>query len=191
MIEPPSKARECANYQQEAMKFTDQNDHMKIVVISQFWQKWLTLVENIKDSPNDARPGGGEIHTTPLFDKRLKETVEAFTRRGIRVLLIGQAPVYSALPLRCLVAALDHGADPLRCGMPSAEARLRTQASDAALLRLAKTNSAVTVVLPSSFVCPNDNCALMEAGTMLYRDKGHLNTFGARQLSHHVQFPSP
>ncbi len=188
---PAAKAVECANYQQQAQKFADANPHLKLAVMSGFWEKWLDIFEaksSTREHPTEAEETGSHA-VAPAFDKVLADTVEVFTRRGTKVLLIGQIPVYTHLPVRCIVAALKESADAGRCGLATRDVERQLSDSNAALLRLAALNPNVAVFLPSDVMCGPERCPPVIDGVMLYKNEGHINKFGAEYLRRFVTFP--
>lgn len=190
---PQSKDMECDEYRDEAKDFIDANPKLKLAVISSYWEKWLGLVEDpiTADYAPTAIPTAAVASMpSPKFDKALKETLEAFTKRGIKVLLIGQIPTYHTLPVRCIVASLDGASDAANCGMARGDAMAQLQRSNAALKRVAAELPGVSVSLPLEYMCQAAHCAPMAHGTLLYKNGGHVNRFGAEYLRRFVEFPS-
>jgi peptidoglycan/LPS O-acetylase OafA/YrhL len=189
-----SKARDCRLYQLQAARFVDANPGLKLAVIAGYWNRWLERLETgavVLDRSGNEQLANLETRHRSKFDAALRQTIEAFTSRGVKVLLIGQAPVYqSSLPLRCIISKIQSGEDVGPCGLPRIMAEAQLRESDKALRRAAQGNPAVSVSLPSSFICQKDFCSLIADGTMLYRDYEHLNRFGARALGAYIQFPS-
>jgi peptidoglycan/LPS O-acetylase OafA/YrhL len=189
---PAAKARECAAYQAAAEKFIDANPKLKIAVISGFWEKWLSRLE--VPAADDDTAAAKQILLQPgdaadTFDRALAETVDVFTKRGIKVLLIGQIPTYAALPVRCIVSAARKQTDAVMCGKPRDQALAELRMSNAALKRLAALNRNVTVSLPIDFMCQAQRCSPLLNGTLLYKNGGHINRFGALILRQYVAFP--
>jgi peptidoglycan/LPS O-acetylase OafA/YrhL len=180
-----AKALECASYQSEAQKFLDANRGLKLAVVSAYWSKWMARVDAM---PPSISPPGSEAAS--LFDSVLAATLGEFTKRGIKVLLIGQIPTYQRLPVRCIVAALRDGSDTSPCGLTANDAEREVGASNASLNRLAAANPAISVFLPSSVMCQSERCPPMLAGVMLYKNEGHVNRFGAEYLGRFVKFPT-
>jgi peptidoglycan/LPS O-acetylase OafA/YrhL len=189
---PLSKGRECGLYQKEAEKFIAANPGLKLAVISGFWEKWLGRLEHPEqrvDVPLAMRPEEANGHLAPSFDRVLKETIEVFTNRNIKVLLIGQIPTYGPLPVRCLVASVRRKSDPAACGMTRIDAEKQLKRSDEALKRAAALPG-VSVSLPSAYMCQSERCSPIVDGTFLYKNGGHVNRFGAEYLRKFVEFPS-
>ncbi len=182
------KARECASYQRAAAEFIERNPNLKIAVISNYWEKWLALLNsaagtNAKSPEQTARP-------LPAFEHALEQTVRMFTDRGIKVVMIGQIPVYEVLPVRCIISAIDSGRDASICGMTKSDALNRLKLSNAALTRVAARNPGVSLSLPLEFMCGQQRCSPMMDGVLLYKNGGHLNQFGSRLMERFVKFPA-
>ncbi|MEQ1651451.1 MAG: acyltransferase family protein [Hyphomicrobium sp.] len=190
---PVSKTPECDLYQQEAEKFIAANPGLKLAVISGFWEKWVGRVEHVeqlRDVPLPRSAAEANGLSSPRFDKVLADTIEVFTRRGVKVLLVGQIPTYGVLPVRCVVAKLRNGEDAETCGMTRAESDKKVKRSDAALLRVANGRADVSVTLPSGYMCRATRCAPIMDGTFLYANTGHVNQSGALAMRKFIGFPS-
>lgn len=187
---PASKAIECTHYQEQAQKFVAANPELKLAVISGFWEKWLARIER-----NEA-PGAPMTDApfapldAPRFDAVMRGTIAYFTSRGIKVLLIGQIPTYALLPVRCIIKAASTGSDPGKCGKSAEAAALELKASSAALARAAARNPDVSLFLPEARMCTKDICPPVLDGVMLYKNNGHINSYGAAYLARFATFPA-
>ena len=184
-----AKALECASYQREAQKFLDANAGMKLAVVSGFWTKWSALLDEM---PAAVPAIGSQPAPQPQsrFEKTLADTLGEFTKRGIKVLLIGQIPTYQRLPVRCIVSALRDSADTSTCGLTAEDAERELGASNGVLNRLAAENPDISVFLPSAVMCRDARCPPVMDGVMLYKNEGHVNRFGAEYLGRFVTFPA-
>ncbi len=185
---PAAKANECRHYQQEAKRFIDANPGLRVAVLSGYWEKWLSRIEFPELNQDFALPN---VQRTPKFDAVLKQTLDVFTSRGIRVVLIGQIPVYGVLPVRCVVSKITHKKDTAPCGMTRQAAAAQTHLSNSALERAASENPMVTVSLPTHYMCQEKMCSPVMDGTLLYKNASHVNRYGAVALRRFVEFPNP
>lgn len=191
LARPEAKARECASYQVEAEKFIAANPGLKLAVVSAYWQKWR---DQVAVSSGTAGAGAalngarGDAQHAQL-EQALRGTLDKFTSKGVRVLLIGQIPVYQALPLRCIVGKLEAGEDVSTCGMTRAMAMKQLGGTDAVLRRVAADNPLVDVWLPSSSMCQEKLCSPLLSGHFLYKNASHVNAIGAELLGQFVAFP--
>lgn len=179
--EPAAKARECANYQKEAIRFIEANPKLKTAVVSAFWEKWIKRLDD----------GAEQSPQLGSSQKVIAATLAFFTKRGIRVLLIGQIPTYVHLPVRCIAAKVTAGLDPGACGLTASEAQNELSRSNAVLRSVAAADPMVSLFLPSDVMCNAERCPPMTGNTMLYKNEGHLNRFGALYLGRYVTFPKP
>jgi peptidoglycan/LPS O-acetylase OafA/YrhL len=198
MLRDPSKLGmapdDCKDYQREAEKFVTANPNLKLAIISGFWEGWLWRTENphLQYSEGMALQSTlaqTTIKATPRFDAALNETIQFFTGRGIKVMLLGQTPRYLALPLRCVVSNIARGHEASACGKPAAAARQELVLSNSALGKAARENPQVTLSLPIDYICAGDNCLLMLKDTFLYKNGGHINPLGALVFGDFVRFP--
>lgn len=188
-----AKIHECSNYQVAAEKFIDNNPGLKIAVISNYWEKWLGRMEHplaTADVPPAQTLEEAKGLSSPHFDKALRDTLEVFAKRGIKVVLIGQIPTYKTLPVRCIAASVRENGDAALCGMSRPDAEAQLTRSNVALQRAAMSLPGVSVSLPSSYMCQGMRCAPIADGTLLYKNGGHVNRFGAEYLRRFVEFPS-
>ncbi|CAA2142160.1 acyltransferase family protein [Hyphomicrobium sp. ghe19] len=185
--ETEDKIAECTSYQTEAKKFVELNPKLKIAVISGFWEKWLWLVNSAAAQHANSADRAGSPNLN--FDTALERTVRTFTDRGIKVVMIGQIPIYDPLPIRCIIGAIENHRDVATCGKPKAEALDELKLSNAALLRVAAANPGVSVSLPSDFMCQEQRCSPMMDGILLYKNGGHVNQFGSEHLERFIKFP--
>ena len=185
---PAAKANECSHYQQEAKRFIDANPGLRVAVLSGYWEKWLSRIEFPELEQDFAPP---DVQQTPKFNAALKQTLDVFTSKRIRVVLIGQIPVYGVLPVRCVTSKIAHKEDVAPCGMTRQEAVAQTRLSNAALVRAASENPMVTVSLPARYMCQETMCSPVMAGTLLYKNASHVNRYGAETLRRFVEFPNP
>lgn len=191
LARPEAKRRECANYRVEAEKFVAANPELKLAVISAYWEKWRKQVTILPSGvgAGTERQGVGADVPHGLLEQSLRRTIAKFTSRGVRVLLIGQIPIYDALPLRCIVRRLEGGEDISRCGMTRAKAMAQLSETDAVLRRVAADNPMVGVWLPSGAMCQEQYCSPMLAGHFLYKNRDHVNAIGSEALRKFVVFP--
>lgn len=189
---PLAKLKECSAYQTEAEKFLAANPGLKVAVISGFWEKWLGRLEDPAqrvDVPVN-RVSDADGDPTPKFTAAMDSTLKAFTDRGVKVVLIGQIPIYSPLPVRCIVKAAQAGLPGDTCGMSRDSAFAQLKRSDEALKRAASRHPGVSVSLPSDYMCQETRCSPFLDGRFLYKNDGHVNQAGAETLRKYVTFPS-
>ena len=116
----------------------------------------------------------------PVRDRRaalaaaVTATVTQLRRSGATVVAMPDTPTASADVQRCLATAVH----PSACDFPTAVA----QTARPVLLQAARRAGAV-VVDPYLLVCPQATCQVVQDGTVVYRDAGHLTrTYVLRQV---------
>ena len=190
-----ARQRECASYFLEAVRFVEANPGLRIAVVAGYWEDWATRLEERPVQPS-GQAGARTQHAAQMpprvtrFERVLSETLKLLTDRGIRVLLLGQVPVYEAIPVRCIASAIDEGGNPDRCGKPAPRGIEEVSRTDAILRRVAAANRLVEVFLPSSLLCQGPTCRLTLDGVMIYRNGTHINQKGAAAFARHIRFPA-
>lgn len=190
-----ARQRECASYFREAARFVETNPGLRIAVVAGYWENWATRLEE-RSVRHAGQTGAGTQHAPQMppqvtrFERLLSQTLKLLTDRGIRVLLLGQVPVYEAIPVRCIASAIDEGGNPDRCGKPGPTGIKEVSRTDAILQRLAAANRLVEVFLPSTLLCKGPTCRLTLDGIMIYRNGTHINQKGAAAFARYIKFPT-
>lgn len=104
----------------------------------------------------------------------LHQTIAALKRLGVRVMVIGQSPMFGVTP-----QAFDYlskqAARPIGGAVPRIEpgvvAAVRHEAAGA------------DYIDPLPFLCPDGSCPYRTGATWLYADDGHLSAAGSRQAA--------
>lgn len=116
----------------------------------------------------------------------LTETVARFTKRGMKVILLGEVPPPAVDMIMCFntPALLAHLRDPASCAERTrAAAALAVRPGDALLTALASGDKGdVIAYLPSQDLCAGGTCAIRADGLLLFRDANHLSAPGAHYL---------
>lgn len=190
-----ARRRECESYFREAVRFIEVNPGLRIAIVAGYWEDWAKRLEE-RPVQHSGQAGAGTQHAPQMppqvtrFERVLSETLKLLTDRGIRVLLLGQVPVYEAIPVRCIASAIDVGGNPDRCGKPGPTGIEEVSRTDAVLQRVAAANRLVEVFLPSSLLCKGPTCRLTLDGIMIYRNGTHINQKGAAAFARYIRFPT-
>lgn len=190
-----ARQRECMSYVSEAVRFIHANRGLRVAVVAGYWEDWAKRLDQRPVQPaGQAAAGTQHVTHGPLgvsrFELVLSETLKMLTDRGIRVLLMGQVPVYEAIPVRCIASAIGEGANPDRCGKDCARGIEGVSRTDAILQRVAAANPMVDVFLPSALLCKGPTCRLTLDGIMIYRNATHINQKGAVAFAPYIRFPA-
>ena len=190
-----ARQRECMSYVSEAVRFIHANRGLRVAVVAGSWEDWAKRLDQRPVQPaGQAAAGTQHVTHAPLgvsrFELVLSETLKMLTDRGIRVLLMGQVPVYEAIPVRCIASAIGEGANPDRCGKDGARGLEQVSKTDGVLQRVAAANPMVDVFLPSALLCKGPTCRLTLDGIMIYRNATHINQKGAAAFAPYIRFPA-
>lgn len=178
----------CKNFIPAVRQFLDDHDEVRLVVLAARW----ALYSNTTWLAGEPYPrkflvdGRGEIFTVEnsrrVMKKALKQTVEAMTSRGLRVVLMAQVPPLSKRRTRCVTRARWHGSDESLCFEPAAAALQRTRFATEVIAGIAAADDRVDAFFPAEVICDQELCVPVLNGIFLYRDEDHLNPRGAEQL---------
>lgn len=176
----------CAEFHRGIVRFIERNPGLSLVFLAGKWtDNDRPLGDNGLAAAGLAAPAAG----TTSLDHALGRTVAYLRGKGIHVVLAGEVPRFEVLPVSCVVAALQSGADVAACGRPRADAARDAAASDALLSRIAAADAGVTVVRPADVMCDSERCMPMKDGVFLYRDPGHLSAAGSALLARYLALP--
>ncbi len=166
MIRPDyKKVQMCKDYHQVIWRAIEANPNLKLLI----------LANQFRFGPDfEALLAARDPHTLALatFAAELQA-------RGIALQIV--APIESDMKLRspCIKQAMLDPAREADCGKPKSEGLGQTEAF---YRGAAQRFGHVGVSVPSVAMCPDGFCHLVADGTLLYRNEGHLNAFGARWL---------
>ena len=186
-----NKLQICEHLHEAMLRFVRENPGLKLIVLASYWPPSVTTLVAGRINEPAVRPA--TMRTSPfpdLFEDRLRATVEFFTKRGIKVLLIGKVPdLIGQIPLRCAVKARREGRGGEECGIPLAHTVSEIEAIDAILARVAGSMAGVSVVYPAATLCSATRCSAMKDGDLLYFDHNHLNVVGSVYMSRFIKIP--
>lgn len=117
------------------------------------------------------------------FYTGLTETVKALTAAGHRVVLLGDLPILSFDPARCLYH-LPFETD-LTCSETQAEGDRQRAKYEALLQRVSRERAVPYLQLDGEF-CDGRRCSARTSDTILYRDWNHLNLEGSRRVGRYL-----
>ncbi len=180
----------CLAYQQQIIKFLDENPQLKLVILASNWASYQ-YPDMVGHNGLVIDPAAPVTETRGPYEfQRHLETTVAFLRdRGLKVMIIGQVPYVKDLPFACAVSARRRGDSGNDCGFPAKSVRDQIEVSNSAIAEVSKRESGVESRLPSDVICDKEHCYTVMDGLFLYRDHGHLNAVAARHLAQHFQLP--
>jgi peptidoglycan/LPS O-acetylase OafA/YrhL len=123
--------------------------------------------------------------------RSLERTVDAITKLGIPVLLIGQAPEIHRNPNVCYVRnrMLGKSVEPcIRQAVADAEALLGT--SNDILTAIAATRPKVRLLRLDTLFCEGGTCSAVRDGEPLYNDWSHISRYAAPPIAESLLSPA-
>lgn len=119
----------------------------------------------------------------------LARTLARLTASGHRILIVQQAPEFTADPGTCALQAL-WWKRPAACRELAAPVLARLAASRHIIDAAASGNPAVSVFDPLPHLCDAATCEAVRDGVALYRDFDHLTRAGAERLAPFIHWPT-
>jgi peptidoglycan/LPS O-acetylase OafA/YrhL len=188
------REKKCREYQEGVIAFLDANPGLKLAILSANWSGYraglghngLDLASGKADGAPDASPR--------TFEALLQTTVEYLTKRGVKVLILGQVPHLKQSgewPVDCAIDAKRKGAsaETRACGIPAKPVLDTLGPSNAAISAVAARVPGATAVLGSNLLCDATQCYTVMDGVFLYRNPGHLNRVGSELLANYIALP--
>ncbi len=166
------KVQMCKDYHQTILRMIESNPNLKLLILANHFRFAADF---------EALLAAGDPHTQALAD--FATDLQA---RGIALQII--APIESSMTLRdpCIKQAMLDVSAEAACGKEKTEGLRQTEAFYAGL---AARFDGLGLSLPSAAMCPDGLCRLVADGTLLYRNEGHLNAYGARWLAPKLGLP--
>jgi len=144
---------ECTDFNKAALKLIKENQ-IDTVIISAQWQSYL--------------------ERSKLNYQQIGSTVNKLSANGIRVILIGQSPLYSfTYPDEFYFSQLRHATDPGFAEIefpPSINSEIEKSAPNA------------TFFDPTLALCRGSKCLYREGNMYLVADSGHLTRYGSKKM---------
>jgi peptidoglycan/LPS O-acetylase OafA/YrhL len=169
-------ARDCKSFNASVLEYVRRSPDIEYVVVS-FQVALYSSSEARAPAPqeSDAR--------REVFVRRFEETLQAVREAGKKVLIVAPMPSAGADYGLCLERLssdlLTVSSVALAgCAMDEATA-IRNAAQVTALLSRVATESGVTVVWPSAFLCEAGRCQTVDGDVPIYRDPVHLSNDGS------------
>lgn len=166
------KVQMCRDYHQVIWRSVAANPNLKLVILS----------NHFRFGPDfESLLAAGDPHTLALA-----AFVRDLEARGIELQII--SPIESGMNLRqaCIKQAMQDPTAEASCGKPKSPGLSDTESF---YRGFNQKFSQVRLSLPTTAMCPNGFCRLVVDGTLLYRNAGHLNAYGARWLIPKLSLP--
>jgi hypothetical protein len=174
---------QCARYQQTILDFLDRNPGLKIAVLSWAWT-------NYPGAPHPNRVLAQPIAAyADTFSEFAEATIAVFRKRGIKVLVVGQAPHFSTFSLRCLVNAARRDTEEVDCTIPRQSVDAVMNPYQDAIQAIDATDTGVSFLDMRATLCTDRTCSAFKDGRLIYRDGEHLNALGSAYLARYASLP--
>ena len=175
---------QCARYHQTILEFLERNPRLKIAVLSWAWTTYPGVPQR-----NDvfAEPVASHVDT---FVEFAEATIALFRKRGIQVLIVGQAPHFATFSLRCLVGAARRDTEEVDCTIPRKSVDAVLDPYQGAIQAIDAIDPGVSFLDMRATLCTDRECSAFKDGRLIYRDGKHLNAAGAAYLARFASLPS-
>ncbi len=190
----PWREKTCREYQEGIIAFLDANPGLKLAILSANWSGYgVGLGHNGLDLAS-GKASGAPDPSPQTLEALLQTTVDYLTKRGVKVLILGQVPHLKqsgAWPVACAIDAKRKGAsaETRACGIPAQPVREVLGPANAAISAVASRVPGASAVLGSDLLCDAAQCYTVMDGVFLYRNPGHLNRVGSELLANYIALP--
>ncbi len=164
-----SRITPCTGFNRSTLKFILAQSDIRLVILEARWEVYLN--EN-RIRPT-AQAGQAMAHA-------LGAVLDAFAKRHIPVLVIGNVPLFAFTPAQCYGHKRLAGHDPQACLAQSLPAAMvKIGATDDLVAKVVARYPADRLYLPRDVLCDGARCRAFAAGHVLYADGHHLTAAGA------------
>jgi peptidoglycan/LPS O-acetylase OafA/YrhL len=175
---PPASRRDCEAYHLTVIDFLDKNPNVKLAVVASRWSGYYGVEE-----ANRAAAHIGLDGANATFEDYVAASIRMLRSRGITVVVMGEAPSYDRLPVRCVIAASADPGRADRCGLPAQPFRHKTERGERLFKRMASEDAGILYHDIGRMLCDETRCSPVKDGIFFYRDRGHFNADAARHLA--------
>jgi peptidoglycan/LPS O-acetylase OafA/YrhL len=185
----------CRSLRDGMVRFVENNPRLQLAVLAHHWSSYTgkTIWEDVEpiyllglqhEQPSTER-------SLEVLRQSLEQTIEFLTRRGIRVLIMGEVPLYDRDPMKCITAAIKQGLGARGCHISAKAVQERVGTTNSMLAELAEHRDNVSFYSPLAAMCDEVWCSPVVDDIYLYRDRMHLNRIGAEYLARLMRLPYP
>jgi hypothetical protein len=191
MSKHPRHFEECARFNRQALDRVMDSPEVKVVILAGFWYASIHEMNASQGYQSTVTP---RPFTRPegvaLLSQGLSRTVEQLTRKGKRVIVVDDTPLFGFDPIKHLVTermALRRfvGEQVLGNVVPEGDRSSVVLSGDEDVRRAvaaAARGSGVSLYSLRELMCEPSGCRFAQDGRPMLFDAQHLSQFGARQL---------
>jgi peptidoglycan/LPS O-acetylase OafA/YrhL len=183
----PDMQAACRSLREAMVRFVDENPRLQVAVLAHHWSSYTgnTIWRDVepifllssKDDVSSAQ------RSQEVLLQSMETTLDFFQRRGVRVVLLGEIPLFDRDPLKCIAAAVRQGLQAQSCRLHAQEVQRRIGTMNGMLADLAARRRNVSFFSPLGAMCDGIWCSPIVDGIYMYRDRMHLNRVGAEHLA--------
>ena len=158
---------DCRSSRENLVRVLASHPEINLVILSSAWSSLAKLL-----APNEAETKPAHDVGLTLLKQGLGSTVEAVSRSGRRVFVVGNVPQMMADPIPCVSAStlMHRACDPGSLSLSRKDFGDRERATQDAIAGAAGSRA----IFPADAMCAGERCMSMLDGQFLYRDTGHI-----------------
>lgn len=162
----------CQPFNDAVLEAVLRNPNLEWVIVAGRWHRSNANYRSADD--------GQWYQGVAAMRHALEYTASRLESRGIRILVLGQAPEFPVSANRCLTQALWSGDDPGQCSVRHDTLRQARAEFESMIYGLMTQHRGVYYYDPLSSLCMEGDCGVQQNGLPLYKDRHHLTQPGSR-----------
>lgn len=179
-----SWAEECAGFNQNVVAALARMPSVRSVVLASSWVQIF-----VNSGQQLYVDGSVQPWSSRTARDHLVETIRVVQATGSHVVIMGPTAIAPYDVGACNVRA-SSGRPVARSGgcnpsLADVDDRIGAVVRE---LRAAAVETGATLLLPSSVMCPGEECISVVDGKSVYRDRGHLTPYGSEYVIQHLSF---
>jgi peptidoglycan/LPS O-acetylase OafA/YrhL len=172
--------KECRDKDRIIKEFVANNENVKLIVIAARWSLYMSEDNNetrylVTDRNADISTRNSRL----VAAEELQKTVNYFRDKGLNVVVVGQVPQFSFVPIRCNIRKLLSPQNAPDCSVSLEEQYSRYLSYSNKLIAQLNNDPRVGRIFPHEFLCDNTTCKSLLNGVIMYHDRDHLTAVGA------------
>lgn len=167
---------ECTQFNNQVSAEVKATAQVALIVMAARWNYYFFGELDAKRPPGDAQ--------TRRLQSALRNTLGEFAARNIPVLIVGTVPEFEWDVPACLSRSIHFGRSHTACNLERHNIDMRSSFTNKVLRDTANSVATAAFVDPMQLLCRDESClGSLDANTILYSDKDHLTTEGARRVA--------
>lgn len=179
----------CHEFNQVVMNYIVNSPNIKTVFLAARWALSATGMRYVKGTKGDIVLVDLQTNRNlkwvnlSLFEIGLRRTINQLKKLGKVVVLVNQVPEikYDVEAANFISRLFDRKLDGLIS--PSVSEYSKRMEKTTSVFQSLVADVGVDMVYPSTYLCVDKYCKVSVDGVLLYRDAGHLSTFGSKYVS--------